>query len=429
MLHNKGGAYALNYVNNEALSPLFVSMKILIASKFFYTRGGAELVAINTRRMLMEQGHSVRVLAMSCPENIALEESESFPPQVSLFGSFGDKLKGVRRMLGMDGVREAVRRALDEFEPDVVHLHNVHSYLSPLVASEAHERGIRVVWTLHDYKLICPAYSCRRPDGSICEECFKNPMGVLRHRCMKNSLPASFVGYLEARRWNRSRIEKMVDAYIAPSAFMGQKMAQAGFDRSKIKVLCNFVDPDKLDALRRTDDAASLKTAPAPYFTYIGRLSAEKGVETMLRAAERADVALKVAGIGPLFDSLKSRYGARPGVDFLGHLDAPRVARLLKAAVASVLPSEWYENNPLGVIESLSVGTPVIGSRMGGIPELIQEGRDGFTYGAFDADALAELMERSLHTPFDRELIARSAASRFDPETHYERLMAIYRGK
>lgn len=328
-------------------------------------------------------------------------------------------------MLGKDDVRESVIRALDDFRPDVVHLHNVHSYLSPLVAVEAKKRGIRVVWTLHDYKLICPAYSCRRPDGTICEDCFQSPFGVLRHRCMKGSFAASLIGYLEARRWNSRLLQQSVDTFIAPSAFLGAKMRQAGFEADKIKVLCNFVDPDKLSALCAAD--AAPQCVETPYITYIGRLSAEKGIDTMLRAAERAGVTLKVAGTGPLSEQLQNKYSRCSNIIFLGHLDSAAVGTLLSCAAASVLPSEWYENNPLGVIESLSVGTPVIGSRMGGIPELIKEGRDGFTYPAFDVDALADLMGRILVTPFDRDLIAREAARRFGQDEHYRRLMEIYR--
>lgn len=400
-------------------------MKILIASKFFYTRGGAELVAINTRRMLMAHGHEVRVLAMACPENIDLKESAGFPSEVRLFGSWSDKLKGALRTFGLGDVRRSVDMALDEFRPDIIHMHNVHTYLSPLIAERAARRGIAVVWTLHDYKPVCPSYSCRRPDGVICEECITHPSAVIKHRCMKGSLVASVMGWAEARRWNRRKLEKIVDAYIAPSSFMGAKLAQAGYDRSKIHVLCNFVDPDKMQSLQMTSDKDE---SSKPYFSYIGRLSQEKGVETMLKAAIKAGVALKIAGRGPLFDTLRLQYGVHTGIQFLGHLEASQVASLLKDSIASVLPSEWYENNPLGVIESLSVGTPVIGARMGGIPELIVEGRDGFTFEAGDVDSLSDVLKRTLVTSFNREEIAQEAALRFGIDEHYRRLMEIYNG-
>lgn len=402
-------------------------MKILIASKFFYTRGGAELVAINTRRLLMEQGHDVRVLAMQYPDNIPLPEQEYFPSEVRLFGGLKDKLKGAWRMMGYGETRNAARKAIEMFRPDVVHMHNVHSYLSPVVAAEAKRAGIRVVWTLHDYKPICPAYSCRRADGTICEDCFHSSSAILRHRCMKGSLAASLMGYIEALRWNRKRLENIVDTYIAPSAFLGEKLAEAGFRRDKIKVLCNFVDPDKLNIL--TASQTQEYNRPGRHFAYIGRLSHEKGVETMLKAAEIADMPIKIAGRGPLADELQAKYGSRQGVVFMGHLEAPQVAELLRGSLASILPSEWYENNPLGIIESLSTGTPVIGADMGGIPELIVQPRDGFTYPSRDVQALAECMTRAASTPFDREAIAKAATERFGTSRHYEELMKIYQGK
>ncbi|MCM1006060.1 MAG: glycosyltransferase [Prevotella sp.] len=397
-------------------------MRILIASKFFYPRGGAEIVAINTRRILMDRGHDVRVLAMSYPENISMREQASFPGEVNLFGSLSDKIKGAKRSLGMGDVKNAVRTALDEFKPDVVHLHNVHTYLSPLIAREAKKRGIRVVWTLHDYKLFCPAYSCRRPDGTICEECVSNKFGILRHRCMKGSFTSSLMGWLEARRWNKKLLEKVTDKYIAPSAFMASKMINAGYRPDKIEVVCNFIDPDKLAAMQAVQTADTRER----YICYIGRLSQEKGVETLLEAAAQANVRLKLAGRGPLLDELKAKYAGSPNIEFLGHLGATEIAQLLSGAVASVMPSECYENNPLGVIESLSIGTPVIGSQAGGIPELIVEGRDGFTYPSGDVQALAHAINRAMTTSFNREEIARNASGRFGIEQHYECLIRIY---
>lgn len=403
-------------------------MKILIASKFFYMRGGAELVAICTRSLLQQHGHQVRVLAMDYPDNIPLAESAAFPAQVKLFGSLTEKMSGVRRMFGLGDVKRSVRAALDEFAPDVVHLHNVHTYLSPLIATEAKKRGIRVVWTLHDYKLFCPSYSCRRPDGTICDRCIEHGSSVLKYRCMKGSMMQSLMGYAESLRWSRRRIERSVDAYIAPSAFMGAQMRKAGYAPEKIKVLCNFADPEKIAVLKSVA-ATQTDTATEPYMCYIGRLSYEKGVETMIKAAIKAGVRLKVAGGGPLLEELKQKYADTDNIEFLGHQDAKAVAHLLQGATASVLPSEWYENNPLGVIESLSAGTPVIGAEIGGIPELIEAPSDGYVYESGNVEALAECMRMADNAHFDRAEIARRAAERFGAEAHYRQLMAIYEGR
>ncbi len=408
-------------------------MKILIASKFFYPRGGAELVAINTRRVLMEHGHDVRVFAMDYPLNMDIPDKKDFASQVEFFGGTASKLKAVRRMMGRGDVAAKARKALEEFRPDVVHLHNVHSYLSPVIAEIASQMGIRVVWTLHDYKLICPAYSCRTADGKVCEECFGgNPLPVVRRRCMKGSLPASLMAWAEARRWSKKRMDEATDLFIAPSRFMARKMEQAGYDRAKIAVLCNFADPDKIRLLSEIAADCRKERRDKPYFCYIGRLSEEKGVETMIQAAVVAGVDLRIAGTGPLEALYRERYAGKSGITFAGHLDAPGVARLLAGAAASVLPSEWYENNPLGVIESLSTGTPVIGADIGGIPELINTAptssgpRNGVVYPSRDKRALAAIFRDFRPDAYSPHAIAEAAQRDFSVETHYNRLIQLY---
>lgn len=398
-------------------------MKILIASKFYYTRGGAEVVAIGTRRILEEKGHEVRIFAMDYPENLDIPDKKYFPSQVQFDGSFMSKMKGAMRVLGLGDVAKAASKIIDDFKPDVVHLHNVHSYLSPVIGEIAHKRGIRVVWTLHDYKLVCPAYAFRRPDGSICEECIHDKSALMHHRCMKNSLAASLLAHIEAKVWNKSRINTFTDTYITPSRFMGEMMKKGGFPAHKITTLCNFVDPPKLKLLQ----AIPVKEKGDGYFCYIGRLSEEKGVPTLLKAAAESGINLKLAGGGPLMQSLKEAYGSTPGIEFLGKLNANEVATLLSSAEAMILPSECYENNPLSVIESLCAGTPVIGARNGGIPELVEG--NGFLFPAGDSDSLAELLRNFDSSMFDRHEIAQKARLDFCEDTHYHKLMQIYKGE
>ncbi len=399
-------------------------MKVLIVNKFFYPRGGDCIVAMNTRRLLLDEGHDVRVFAMSYPANEQLPESGSFAPTVDFGGSVPARLRAVERLMGRGDIRRAAARVLDDFRPDVVHLHNVHSYLSPLIGEMAHERGIRVVWTLHDYKLICPAYSCRRPSGENCEDCVSGTLHVARHACMKGSRAQSLMADVEARVWNRRRLTDMTDLFIAPSEFMHNKMLEGGFPRRKLTTICNFIDPHKMtviDALGAVDD-------PDDYFCYVGRLSDEKGTETMLAAAAAAGVRMKVAGDGPLLAVMKEKYAETPSIEFLGHLDREKVVRLLRRAKASVLPSEWYENNPLGVIESLCCGAPVIGARIGGIPELLDPSC-GITFTSGNVEELIAIFANFAHRhSFPRREIAAAAHSRFCREKHYELLMKAYAG-
>lgn len=397
-------------------------MKIAIVNKFFYPRGGDCIVAINTGQLLKQHGHQVSVFAMDYPENLPLPPDSAYAPRVDFAAGISGKLRGAMRIFGKGDIRRAAEDFLDSARPDVVHLHNVHSYLSPLIGELAHKRGIRVVWTLHDYKLLCPAYSCRRPDGSNCEDCIGGDMsGVVKYRCMKGSRAQSMLAKAEASFWNRSRLEEFTDCFIAPSEFMRAKMIQGGFDPQKVVTICNFIDPKKLEVF----DSVNIR--PSDYLCYVGRLSEEKGVRTLLKAAAKSGVKLKVAGGGPLLAELRKQYADHSNIEFLGHLDAAGVSELLSGATASAMPSECYENNPLGVIESLCAGTPVIGARIGGIPELIGP-EDGIVYESGNVDELADAMRGISDMHFDRAGIAARASLVFAEQTHYAALMKAYQG-
>lgn len=380
-----------------------MAQRVLLVNKFYYPRGGDCVVTLNTERLLRAHGVDVGVYAMQYPHNVESQFSRYFASQISLDGGLGAKFKALKRIMGLGDIKRSMARVLDDFKPDVVHLHNVHSYLSPVVAQMAHNRGIKVVWTLHDYKLLCPAYTCLR-EGKPCEQCFgSNKHPVVEHRCMKRSMAASVVAWAEAKRWSRAVLEKCVDAWICPSQFMARKMEQGGFDSGKLKVLCNFVDPLKLEKFK-----AQHEQPRDDFYCYVGRLSAEKGVSTLLQAAALMRREVRVGGSGPLIDELRHDFSSFPNIHFLGQLDAQGVSDLLGRARFSVVPSEWYENNPLSVIESLCSGTPVVGSHIGGIPELIVDGC-GLTYPCGDAKALCDAMRQAWNTGWDHDAIKHRA--------------------
>ena len=396
-----------------------MAQKILLVNKFYYPRGGDCVVMMNTESMLLSAGYDVAVFAMQYPGTADSPYKRYFANEVNFSGGISEKLNGLKRTLGLGDIRVSFERILDDFQPDVVHLHNIHSYLSPIVAQMAHERGIRVVWTLHDYKLLCPAYTCTR-EGHPCELCYTDKSNVLKHRCMKGSLAASAIAWLEAKWWSLKRLEAITDTFICPSEFMASKMQLGGFGKQKLKVLCNFIDPQKLALLQRTDGSER-----SHYYCYVGRLSEEKGVRTLLEAAKGIHHELRIAGGGPLADELKEKYAAFPHIKFLGHLDAKGIASLLSKAKCSVIPSEWYENNPLSVIESLCAGTPVVGAEIGGIPELIDEST-GITFESGNAEALAAAIGKAMDKQWSHQAIKDCSISRFSPEGHLRDLTNIY---
>ncbi|MBR5101515.1 MAG: glycosyltransferase [Muribaculaceae bacterium] len=397
-----------------------MAQRVLLVNKFYYPRGGDCVVTLNTQSLLESHGHDVAVFSMNYPENIESVYSSYFATEVDFGGGIGAKLKAFKRTMGWGDVKKAFKRLLADFKPDVVHLHNIHSYLSPVLAEVAHKAGCRVVWTMHDYKLLCPSYSCLL-GGKPCELCFAKKSNVFKHRCMKGSAMASAIAWLEAVKWNRKRLERNVDAFICPSEFMAQKMKEGGFDASKLKVLCNFVDNDKMSRF----ETPHQRNEGKPYYCYVGRLSHEKGVDTLLKAASALGYELRIAGDGPLGDEFRKDYESKQQIQFLGMCKLPEVYNLLAGARFSVIPSQWYENNPLSVIESLCTGTPVVGSRMGGIPELIHD-NEGIVVPANDVGALREAIVKAWEEKWDYDAIGKNARTRFSSQAHYDALMKIY---
>lgn len=398
---------------------------------------------LNLEQLLKEHGHEVAVFAMDYPENIDTPWKKYFPSNMA-------GLKPLTRPFGDGETKRKFTQLLDGFKPDVVHLNNIHTQLSPVIAEIAHGKGIRVVWTLHDYKLLCPRYDCMR-NGDNCELCFlhadladnaeisssrngelenkstlsvksacdkKQKWNCVKYSCMKGGKIGSLIGYREALKWNRERLESYTDVFICPSRFMAEKMAQGGFDGRKLIPLCNFIDVDKC----KRDDGYK----KGDYYCFVGRLSHEKGVRTLIEAANQLPYRLIVIGGGPLMDDLKSI--AHDNIEFVGFKQWNEIKQLVSGARFSVIPSEWYENNPLSVIEAECLGTPVLGARIGGIPELIEEGKTGMTFISKDADDMKVKIQQMWSSHFDYQRIAQGSMQRYNSEEYYKNIIKIYQG-
>lgn len=388
-------------------------MKILLINKFYYPRGGDCTYTLNLERLLKDKGHEVAIFACDYPENIPSVWTKYFPSEISFSDSVTQKLKAAGRAILGSGVKEKLNDLLKDFRPDIVHLNNIHSYLSPIICKIAEKNKIPVVWTLHDYKLICPSYSCLNKN-EVCELCFTDRLSVLKQRCMKNSLPASLIAYLESAYWNPDKLQKNI-TFICPSEFMQRKMKQGGYQNASSYVLNNFIY--NLSSHQITSKENS--------YCYIGRISEEKGVETLLKAAHAIAGKLYIVGDGPLLHQLKGKYNSA-NIIFTGKLNFEGVAEILAKCKFNVVPSEWYENNPFSVIESLCLGTPVLGANIGGIPELIENGKNGLTFESRNVDDLKQKIEEMFSLSFKNEEIAAQAQARFDKENYYNELMKIY---
>lgn len=395
-------------------------MRIVLVNKFYYNRGGDCIHTIALKDLLERKGHQVAVFSMQYGKNYENEYNRYWPSELVLANkSVSNVIRVLTRPLNSTEVAAKWKLLIRDFNPDVVHLHNIHTQLSPVIAQIAYSYKIPVVWTLHDYKLICPAYSMLRA-GSVCELCLEKKWSVVTHRCIKDSFSASLLGYLEALRWNKKVLQKYTKVFISPSRFLKHKMMEFGFEGDKIVQICNFIPkvktPQKKIEIERGD-----------YLVYIGRLSAEKGIQTLLKALSLLpDKKLKIIG-GDFFPNLADRhYNNLPNVEFLGFRDWPFICRMLGKAKSIIVPSEWYENNPLSIIESLIQGTPVIGANIGGIPELI-DSTNGLLFEAGNVDDLIQKVQMMYHkVDWDYQKISEEAVRKFSEEVFYKKLTSIY---
>lgn len=394
-------------------------MKILLANKFYYPRGGDCIHTIALKKLLEEHGNKVEVFTMQHPDNLAGKYSVFWPSMLEYSSKKPGNLKeALLRPIFSAEVKQKWNALLDSFQPDIVHLHNIHTQLSPIIAEEAWKRSIPVYWTLHDYKLICPSYYFLR-DGKECEACLTDKKSVIRHCCIKGSLPGSVIGYLEALKWSRKKLEKFTTAFISPSQFLKNKMEEAGYFGKGIKQLYNFADTAKFQP----------HLSKEHYYVYLGRLSQEKGIETLLKAALlQPDLQLKIIGDGSLRPDLEKRYST-DHIEFMGYRQWEEIKTLLGKSRFMVIPSEWYENNPLSIIESLAVGTPVLGAAIGGIPELINA-ENGRLFNVGDIQDLSnKIGEMMAISNWDYQKISDTAKVHFSAENYYRELISIYNSK
>ncbi|MFR9501954.1 MAG: glycosyltransferase [Rikenellaceae bacterium] len=392
-------------------------MRILLSNKFYYRRGGDCVCTINLEELLKANGHEVAIFSMDYPENLPCEWSKYFPSEVKFKPGLG-LFETLKRPFGSAEVKRKFTALLNNFKPDIVHLHNIHTQLSPIMGQIAHQKGIKVVWTLHDYKLLCPRYDCLKNGETICEECFTDKSKVKEYKCMKGSTVGSLLAYHEAKSWTRERLEAQTDTFICPSQFMADKMAQGGFSNEKLQTLCNFIDVEKCQ--KESYDKGD-------YYCFIGRLSHEKGIKTLIEAALQLPYKLKIIGGGPLEDDLKTLIGNNHNIELLGFKQWDEIKEIVGGARFSVIPSEWYENNPLSVIEAQCLGTPVLGAQIGGIPELIESGVSGMTFESRNTTELKTKIEAMFATTFDYEKLAKDSQQRYSAPAHNEAIMKIYK--
>jgi glycosyltransferase involved in cell wall biosynthesis len=371
-------------------------------------------------------GHTVAFFGMAHPLNTHLEYASHFPSHVELEPpppTLTGRLRGVGRMLYSTSASRGMDAVLDAFRPDIVHMHNIYHQLSPSVLRPVARRRIPAVMTLHDYKLACPTYQFL-DHGNLCQACLGGHFqhAILR-RCKDGSLGSSAVMAGELFVHTLTRAYSPVRVFICPSLFLEGRMRAARVYPRRMRHIPHFIE---------TKDVP-VKTAPGSGVLVAGRLSPEKGIDVAIRAIGEMDGAmLDIAGTGPEEETLRRLADSvAPGrVRFHGLVDKAEVQRLMLCAAVVVVPSRWYENQPMVVLEALARGVPVVGSALGGMPELIEPGTTGELVPENDPHALATALTPYLCDPEHgfsmRDRARATIVSEFSPERHLERINVTY---
>lgn len=411
-------------------------MRVLFLNNFFYLRGGSERVVFEEMRILKEAGHEVAVFSRTNRQNEASEYERYFPIDMDTDrgGISLRTLKTAKELIYSASAKEGIKKLVEQFKPDIAHAHNIYGRLSLSVLDGLKEMRVPTVLTLHDYKLLCPNYLMLN-HGEICEKCkgrkFRNAFYT---RCHKNSYLASAIYAFES--WFNHHFGKYdsIRAFISPSRFLYEKAVDFGWDPERVDFLPNFIDTKKIP----------ISDAPGAYLLYLGRLSREKGITTLLRAFTilcsphfsskpgNLSISLLIVGDGPLRRDLEAAFARSDDrIRFSGYLSGKLLKDAITGARAVVMPSEWYENAPLSLIEAFAYGKPVIGTRIGGIPEMIDDGKNGLLFEPGNVEDLKDKLAIAMSLS-DGEIRKMGTAARekiereYNSELHYKRLMAVY---
>lgn len=395
-------------------------------TSYYYRRGGAEAVMLDQNDLLSEAGWKIVPFAMQFDQNLATDYDEYFVEEIDFASDYTpvEKVRKVVKSVYSLEARSAIGRLIDDTRPDIVHAHNVYHHLTPAIFGAVKKKGVPTVMTVHDLKIGCPSKLMLAPDG-VCERCKGGKTwNAIGQRCLKDSLALSTVAAIETTLHRMiGSYRKNVDRFIVPSHFHMNKLIEWGLPADKARYLPNAVDLSTLEPTSSVGDR----------FVFVGRLSEEKGLRTFITAVAAAQVAATIVGTGPQADELRTLVADTDAdVEFAGYQTGDSLFDLIANARALVLPSECYENAPVVLLEAYGVGTPVLGSDLGGIPELIIPGETGFVASAGDvasfASKLTAFADMTTTEVSDMGRAGREfAQTRFSREQYFEGLLDVYR--
>ena len=366
-------------------------MKFLFINKFLHPNGGSETYIFKLGEFLKSQGHEVEYFGMDHPDRIVGNSLDIYTSNMDFHeGSKFAKLVYPIKTIYSREARKKLRAVLNDFNPDVCHLNNFNYQLTPSVILEIdswrrkNKNSCKLIFTAHDYQLVCPNHMCNNPNTlENCEKCLSGSfINCTKGKCIHGSTLKSFIGTCESVFWKLNGVYNKIDKIICCSEFLKSKMDTNPVFAGKTVALHNFIDKSVSDFL--PDEKKD-------YVLYFGRYSQEKGIMPLIEVCKQLpDINFIFAGTGPLENEL----AGIPNVTNIGFQTGDALKKYISQARFTVYPSQWYENCPFSVMESQLYGTPVLGADIGGIPELIRDSETGELFPAADVDVLKAKIEK-----------------------------------
>ena len=395
-----------------------------MVNKFLYPKGGVETYIIKLGEILRTNGHEVEFFGTEDEKNTLKNSANSYAPNVDFSLGTSKNLSAPFKIIYSSKARKSLRAVLESFKPDIVHLNNIQFYLTPSIILEAQKyrkeknKNLKIIYTPHDFQLICPSHGLFTPDLKACEKCIGGHYtNCIKERCVKNSFSKSILGAADGYFWKHSKAYSYIDTIICPSRFLKSKLDLENRFKNKTLVLRNFTDKAKIIEVEKEN-----------YILEFGHLSKDKGTLTLIEAAKKLpEYKFVFAGFGEAEEEIKKAENA----EFVGFKSGKELEMLIRKAAVSVCPSIIYENCPFAVIESQMYLTPVIGSKIGGIPELIEEGKTGELFEADNSEELAEKIKALLSDKAKLKQYSENCKNINieTPEAYYKKLIKIYNGE
>lgn len=398
-------------------------MKIALANNYYYLRGGSERVLLEDQAALNALGYEVEAFAQFDAKNEPANYARYFPNIADYSLTSGiDLAKAAWNIVYSKSVGKAFAKFLDSYRPDIVHCHNIYGHLTTAVLDEAKRRNIPLVMTVHDLKLVCPSYLGLR-QGNPCKSCWHGGYWrCLWWKCHKDSFAASLVYTIEAySNQLRGKYDSIV-RFLCPSQFMQNALIESGIARERIIYHPNALEPTRYHP----------QFEPGNYILYAGRLSAEKGVLTLIAALKRANIPLHIAGTGPLEEKIKDLVkDCGNNVILEGYRTGMELSELFRNAAFTVIPSEWYENASMSALESFAYGKPVLAADIGGNPELVANGIAGRLFIPKDIKSLSDVAGEMWRNKEELIRMGKHARglikNRFSQANRISQLLSIYK--